>query len=144
MKKDEMIEQLKAAKTLTSTVDIDKMIEMLNQLERPTTITAEVGSEIIDRIERCLDRHSDDLANLDSAEFELNYDNRVELIRVEVNVYEIIEHVTAIVDEYVELEEEEDEENNENEMDRGQESIILADVNKGLGLESGGNPYAEF
>ena len=109
MKKDEMIEQLKAAKTLTSTVDIDKMIEMLNQLEKPTTITAELGSEIIDRIERCLDRHSDDLVNLDSAEFELNYNNCVELIRVEVNVYEIIEHVTAIVDEYVELEVEVDE-----------------------------------
>jgi len=137
MKKDEMIEQLKAAKTLTSTVDIDKMIEMLNQLERPTTITAEVGSEIIDRIERCLDRHSDDLANLDSAEFELNYDNRVELIRVEVNVYEIIEHVTAIVDEYVELEEEEDE-------PETTEPEPLQAINEGLGLESGGNPYAEF
>ena len=137
MKKDEMIEQLKAAKTLTSTVDIDKMIEMLNQLEKPTTITAELGSEIIDRIERCLDRHSDDLVNLDSAEFELNYNNCVELIRVEVNVYEIIEHVTAIVDEYVELEEEEDE-------PETTEPEPLQAINEGLGLESGGNPYAEF
>ena len=143
MKKNELIEQLNTAKVLSSTVDIDKVIELIKQIET-SSITAEMGSEIIDRIERCLDRHSDDLANLDSAEFELNYDNRVELIRVEVNVYEIIEHVTEIVDSYVVLEEEEDEENNENEMDRGQESIILADVNKGLGLESGGNPYAEF
>jgi len=136
MKKDEMIEQLKAAKTLTSTVDIDKMIEMLNQLEKPTTITAELGSEIIDRIERCLDRHSDDLVNLDSAEFELNYNNCVELIRVEVNVYEIIEHVTAIVDEYVELEVEVDE-------PETTEPEPLQAINEGLGLEPGGNPYAE-
>ena len=143
MKKNELIEQLNTAKVLSSTVDIDKVIELIKQIET-SSITAEMGSEIIDRIERCLDRNSDDLVDKDTAEFELNYDNRVELIRVDVNVYEIIEHVTEIVDSYVVLEEEEDEKNNENEMDRGQESIILADVNKGLGLESGGNPYAEF
>ena len=107
MKKKELIEQLTAAKTLTSTVDIDKMIEMIKQLETPTTITAELGSEIVSRIERCLDYNSDDFIDKDSAEFELNYDNRIELNRVDVNVYDITEHITEIVDEYVELPEEE-------------------------------------
>ena len=110
MKKNELIEQLTAAKTLTSTVDIDKMIEMIKQLEAPTTITAELGSEIVSRIERCLDYNSNDLVDLDSAEFELNYDNRIELNRVDVNVYDIMEHITEIVDSYVTLEEEEVEE----------------------------------
>ena len=107
MKKNELIEQLNTAKVLSSTVDIDKVIELIKQIET-SSITPEMGSEIIDRIERCLDRNSDDLVDKDTAEFELNYDNRVELIRVDVNVYEIIEHVTEIVDSYVVLEEEED------------------------------------
>ena len=144
MKKNELIEQLNTAKALSSTVDIDKVIELIKQIET-SSITPEIGSEIIDRIERCLDRNSDDLVDKDTAEFELNYDNRVELIRVDVNVYEIIEHVTDIVDSYVELEEEEGVLVDDIvELDRGQESITLADVNKGIELESGGNSYVEF
>lgn len=144
MKKKELIEQLAAAKTLTTTVDIDKVIEMIKQLETPTTISSELGSEIVDRIERCLDRHSHDLVDLDSAELELNYDNRVEVTRIEVNVYEIVEHVTAIIDEYVELEEEEEEvveEEKSEEPDINQ--LDLKKINEGLGLEPGGNPYTE-
>lgn len=107
MKKKELIEQLTATKTLTSTVDIDKVIEMIKQLETPTTITGELGREIIERIELSLDRNSDSLVDLDSAEFELNYDNRIELNRVDVNVCDIMEHVTSIMDEYVIYEEDE-------------------------------------
>ena len=110
MKKQELIEQLTAAKTLTSTVDIDKVIGMINQLETPATITGELGREIVDRIERCLDNNSNVLVNLDSAEFELNYDNRIELNSVDLNVYDIMEHITSIVDEYVVLEEDVEEE----------------------------------
>ena len=112
MKKVDLIEQLTAAKTLTSTVDIDKVIGMIKQLETPTTITSKLSREIVDRIERCLDNNSDDLVNLDSAEFELNYDNRIELSRVDGNVDNIMEHVTAIMDEYVVLEEDGDDEEN--------------------------------
>ena len=115
MKKKELIEQLTAAKTLTSTVDIDKVIGMIKQLETLTTITDELGREIVDRIERCLDNNSDDLVDLCSAEFELNYHNQIELNRVDVNVCEIMEHVTAIVDEYVVLEEDDDENPKEDE-----------------------------
>jgi hypothetical protein len=38
---------------------------------------------------------------LDSAEFELSYDNRIELSRVDVNVYNIMEHVNSCIEEYV-------------------------------------------
>ena len=55
------------------------------------------------------------------------------------------QHVTDIVDSYVELEEEEGVLVDDIvELDRGQESITLADVNKGIELESGGNSYVEF
>ena len=145
MKKLEVIKQLETAKALSSTVDIDKVIELIKQIETPTTITAELGSEIIDRIESMLDRNNNYLVDLGSAEFELDYDNRIRLDRVDVNVYEIIEHVTEIIDNYVELEEEEGVLVDDIvELDRGQESITLADVNKGIELESGGNSYVEF
>lgn len=107
MNKKELIAQLETAKALSSQVDIDKMIVLIKQLET-TTLTPELGSEIVNRIERALDHNSDDLVDLSSAEFELNYDNRIELNRVDINVYDIMEHVTSIVDEYVGEPEEED------------------------------------
>jgi hypothetical protein len=100
MKKKELIEQLIVAKQVTSTVDIDKVIAMIEQLES-TTLTWRLGSEIVTRIERCLDNNSSDLVDLDSAEFELNYDNRIELNSVQINVDDIMEHVTACLEEFV-------------------------------------------
>lgn len=108
MKKKELIEQLTAAKTLTTTVDIDKVIAMIQQLEQPTTITAELGSEIVTRIERCLEHNSDDFIDTDSAEFELDYDNRIRLDRVNIELDNIMDHITSIVDEYVVLEDDEE------------------------------------
>ena len=111
MRKQELIEQLTSAKTLTSTVDIDKVIEMIKQLETPTTITGELGREIVDRIERCLDNNSNSFVNEDSAEFRLSYSGReIELENVEIDIDAIMEHVTAIMDEYVMFEEDDDEE----------------------------------
>ena len=145
MKKNELIEQLNTAKALSSTVDIDKVIELIKQIETPTTITAELGSEIIDRIESMLDRNNNYLVDLGSAEFDINYDNRIELTSVDLDVRDIVERVTEIIDNYVELEEEEGVLVDDIvELDRGQESITLADVNKGIELESGGNSYVEF
>ena len=126
MKKKELIEQLTVAKQVTSTVDIDKVIAMIEQLES-TTLTWKLGSEIVTRIERCLDNNSDNLVDLDSAEFELNYDNRIELNSVQINVDDIMEHITTIVDEYVELENEDDE------CGKSEEDIMKS-VNQGLGL----------
>lgn len=129
MKKKELIEQLTAAKTLTTTVDIDKVIAMIQQLEQPTTITAELGSEIVTRIERCLDYNSDSLVDKDSAEFELDYDNRIRLDRVDIELDNIMEHITSIVDEYVVLEDDED--------GCGPSEVdIMQSVNAGLGLNN--------
>jgi hypothetical protein len=135
MKKKELITQLTVAKQITSTVDIDKMIAMIEQLES-TTLTWRLGSEIVTRIERCLDNNSSDLVDLDSAEFELNYDNRIELNSVQINVDDIMEHITGIVDEYVELEDEDDE------CGKSEEEIMKS-VNQGLGLEPNNNSCAE-
>jgi hypothetical protein len=111
MKKVELIKQLEAAKTLSSQVDIDKVIALIEQIESEAKIgiTQALADEVANRIERALDHNCDDLVDLDSAEFELTYDNRIELSRVDINVRDIMEHITSIVDEYVnELEEEVD------------------------------------
>jgi hypothetical protein len=101
MTKETLVNQLEAAKALSSQVDIDKVVELIKQLESTSLFTQELADEIANKIESCLDNNSDDLVDLDSAEFELNYDNRIELIRAEVNVSEIMEHVVAIIDDFV-------------------------------------------
>lgn len=108
MKKENLIEQLNAAKALSSQVDIDKVIELIKQIETGG-LTAELASNISSKLESLLDNNSDDLVDLDSAEFELNYDNRIELSRVDVDIREIIQHVEAVLEEFV-IEEEDDSE----------------------------------
>jgi hypothetical protein len=51
--------------------------------------------------------NSSDLVDCDSAEFELNYDNRIELNRADVNVSEIMDHVCSCLNRFVTEEEEE-------------------------------------
>jgi hypothetical protein len=82
-----------------------------------------LAEEIANKIERSLDYNSRDLVDIDSAEFELSYDNRIELNCVEVNMREIMDHVTASLenfveepaDDIVELERDEDDEEAEDE-----------------------------
>lgn len=100
MKKEELLAALEQAKSLSSQVDIDKVVELIKRLETPT-FTQELADEIANKIELCLDNNSDDLVDLDSAEFELNYDNRIELNRVDVSVSEIMEHIVAVIDDFV-------------------------------------------
>jgi wobble nucleotide-excising tRNase len=111
MKKVELIKQLEAAKTLSSQVDIDKVIALIEQIESEAKIgiTQVLADEVANRIEMVLDHNSEDLIDLDSAEFELTYDNRIELRSVDVNCYGIMEHVGAVLSEYI-IEEPEEEE----------------------------------
>lgn len=108
MKKEQLIAQLEGAKVLSTQVDIDKVIALIQQLEleKKGVFTPELVEEIADRIERTLDNNSSDLVDCDSAEFELNYDNRIELRSADVNVSEIMDHVTACLDEFVKEEDE--------------------------------------
>ena len=109
MKKEQLIAQLEGVKVLSTQVDIDKVIALIQQLEteKKAGLTQELAEEIADRIESALDYNSSDLVDTDSAEFELNYDNRIELSRADINVSEIMSHVTACIDGFVVDEEEE-------------------------------------
>jgi hypothetical protein len=114
MKKETLITQLEGAMKLSSQVDIIKVIALLEQLEPEVRIekvfgiTQELADKIEERIQRTLDYNSDGLADTSSAEFELNYDNRIELSRVDINVYDIMGHVNAVIEEFIVAEEEDE------------------------------------
>ena len=131
MKKENLIAQLEGVKTMSSQVDIDKVIELVNQLESEVKIeilkvpaigiTQEFADEIADKIERSLDYNSNMFVDTDSAEFELDWNNQIRLNRVDVNVSEIMEHITATLDGFV-LNEEEAEETEEDVVELERES----------------------
>jgi hypothetical protein len=111
MKKEQLIAQLEGVKVLSTQVDIDKVIALIQQLEseKKGGLTQDLAEEIAERIERTLDNNSSDLVDCDSAEFSLNYDNRIELDNADINVSEIMSHVTACLDGFVTEEEDTDE-----------------------------------
>jgi hypothetical protein len=80
------------------------------RVEKVFGITEETAENIADRIERCLDYNSNSLIDFDSAEFELSYRNEISLTSADVNVRDIMDHVTATLDEFIMEEDEEDEE----------------------------------
>jgi len=107
MKKADLIAQLEGAKALTSVVSIDNVIALIQQLEAEVRvekvfgITQELAEEIANKIERCLDYNSNRLIDLDSAEFELTYNNTIELTNVDIDVREIMDHITASLEGFV-------------------------------------------
>ena len=123
MKKENLIEQLTAAKSLSSQVDIDKVIELISQItsETKTGITQEIAEEIARKFEIVLDRNDDDLIDTDSAEFELGYDNRIELSRVDVDTSRIRGYIEDVLEEYI-IEEDDVEEENSTEENSTEEN----------------------
>ena len=129
MKKSELIAKLEGAKELTPVVSIDLVLAALGMLEDEVKvekvfgISQELAEEIASKIERCLDRNASDLVDRDSAEFSLNYDNRIELDNADVDVSEIMDHVTTCLEEFV-VEEDEDKE------EAFVQAILAADSNE--------------
>jgi len=109
MKKEQLIAQLEGVKVLSTQVDIDKVIALIQQLEseKKGGLTQDLAEEIAERIERSLDNNSSDLVDCDSAEFSLNYDNRIELDRADINVSEIMDHVASVLNRFIKEEEDE-------------------------------------
>ena len=110
MKKESLVAQLEAAKALTSVVSIDNVIALIQQLdpevrvEKVLGMSQELAEQIANNIERSLDYNSSDLVDVETAEFELSYRNEISLTSVELNINEIMEHVTASLESFVEEE----------------------------------------
>jgi len=107
MTKAEVIAALEGIKDMTPVISIHSMLEMLNKIEPEVTetkifgINQDVLDAISNDIENCLDRRSSDLVDNDSAEFEINYDNRLELSSADVRVDVIMEHVNACLEKFL-------------------------------------------
>ena len=110
MKKEELVAKLEVAKEVTSVVSIDLMLAALGMLEetKPTGITQELADEICNKIERCLDYNSDDLVDKDNVTFSIGYGNTIEIDDAQIDTYEVMKHISDVLDNFVIEDEEED------------------------------------
>jgi len=113
MKKAELVAQLEGAKALTSVVSIDNVIALIQQLEegqavKPEySITAKLFSRVVDIVEDSLNNMRDSRGvDLSSAEFELDWNNCINLTDVSLDtdyiyneIREQLEFAFDIVDE---------------------------------------------
>jgi hypothetical protein len=113
MTKETLVVQLEAAKSLSSQVDIDKVVELIKQIETPTRITQELADDICSKIERCLDNNSDDLVNKEDATFDIGYGNVIEIDDIQIDVYEVMKHISDVLDDFVNEDDVESEQNEE-------------------------------
>ncbi len=108
MKKAELVAQLETAKALSSQVDIDKVIELINKLDdvkTVTTLSEELIDELSGEIERCLDYNSSDLVDKENAEFSIGYGNVIELEDAQINVYDAMDHINAVLRRFEDVKE---------------------------------------
>jgi hypothetical protein len=101
MTKETLVNQLESAKALSSQVDIDKVIELIKQIETPTRFTQELADEICGQIERCLDNNADDLVDKDNVTFNIGYGNVIEIDDAQIDSYEIMRHISDVLDDFV-------------------------------------------
>jgi hypothetical protein len=121
MTKETLVNQLEAAKSLSSQVDIDKVVELIKQIETPTRITQDLVDDICCKIERCLDNNSDDLVDKDNVSFSIGYGNVIEVDEAQIDTYEVMQHISAVLDDFV--------------NDDDDEEVVEVN-NEGLGLDN--------
>jgi hypothetical protein len=120
MKKESLVAQLEAAKALTSVVSIDNVIALIQQLE-PEQVESKtflLNEKSFDKVMDIVDNvvsnlRTRDLVDFDDAEFELNYNNQVELTDVRVDTEYIINDIREALENIFEETADEDEEDGE-------------------------------
>jgi len=128
MTKETLIAKLESGKELTSVVSIDIIIELIKQIETPTRITQDLVDDICCKIERCLDNNADDLVDKDNVSFSIGYGNVIEVDDAQIDTYEVMQHISAVLDEFV---------NDEDDGCGPSETEIVESINEGLGLIGG-------
>ena len=113
MKKAELVAQLEGAKALTSVVSIDNVIALIQQLEAEQVaetdprMTAKLFTRVVDIVEESLNNmRSSEAVDLSSAEFELDWNNCINLTDISLDtdyiyneIREGLEFGIEIVDE---------------------------------------------
>ena len=100
MKKESLVAQLEAAKALTSVVSIDNIVALIQQLEpeqvetKTFLLNEESFDKVMDIVEKSVNNlRTRDIVDFDDAEFELNYNNTVELTDVRIDTDRIIDEI---------------------------------------------------
>ena len=117
MKKAELVAQLEAAKALTSVVSIDNVIALIQQLEETKIVTRtefrltnsmfeKIMDTVIDAVD---DLRNTQIADIDSAEFELSYNNQIELTNVEIDREAITSAISSEIDRCFDIIDDEEE-----------------------------------
>jgi len=117
MKKAELIAKLEVVKDHSPVVSIDKVIELIQQLEETKIVTRtefrltntmfeRIMDTVIDAVD---DLRNTDIADVDSAEFELNYNNQIELTNVEIDREAITSAISSEIDRCFEILDDEEE-----------------------------------
>jgi hypothetical protein len=117
MKKAELVAQLEGAKALTSVVSIDNVIALIQQLEETKIVTRtefrltnsmfeKIMDTVIDAVD---DLRNTQIADVDNAEFELNYNNTIELTNVEIDREAITSAISSEIDRCFDIIDDEEE-----------------------------------
>lgn len=100
MKKESLVAQLEAVKTLTSVVSIDNIIALIQKLEpeqvesKTFLLNEESFDKVMDIVEKSVNSlRTRDIVDFDDAEFELNYNNTIELTDVRLDTDCIINDI---------------------------------------------------
>ena len=116
MKKAELVAQLEAAKALTSVVSIDNVIALIQALEETKIvtrtefkITSAMFDKIMESVENAVNSASHRIVDIDSVEFELDYNNRISVTDVPVDTDTIVDEIRDELDCNFEIVEEETE-----------------------------------
>jgi hypothetical protein len=117
MKKAELVAQLEGAKALTSVVSIDNVIALIQQLEETKIVTRtefrltnSMFEKIMDTVIDAVDNlRNTEIADVDSAEFELSYNNTIELTNVEIDREAITSAISSEIDRCFDIIDDEEE-----------------------------------
>jgi hypothetical protein len=120
MKKESLVAQLEAAKALTSVVSIDNVIALIQQLEpeqvesKTFLLNEESFDKVMDIVEKSVNSlRTRDIVDFDDAEFELNYNNTIELTDVRLDTDSIVNDIREALENIFEETADEDEEDGE-------------------------------
>ena len=134
MTKETLVAQLEGAKALSSQVDIDKVIELLNQLVPEQVVrtefkmTPEAFESFIDKVNDAVDGlRTDRVVDRDSASFGISYNNIVELEDVDIDIDYIQNSIREGLESSIEIIEDEAEEEDEDEADELHQQILSGD-----------------
>ena len=100
MNKQQTIETLQ--NQLPSFYSLEQVINIINSIEdNSNTLSNDLVQAVIKSTRHALNNDSGELVNRDSAEFELGYDNRIELSCIDIDVHRILDIFEEELDRYV-------------------------------------------